>query len=262
MSRLLEASIMDKFSIPISLSGVKESGTKQEQSFLSWVRDDPKFVSNHTQAAYLFYKRLLDKLLVPQNPSMIEYFGGAGIHAAVAEEVLQPSKHVCLDRHPLAFEQLSRLREKYPRMQVLQRDFEDWSERHRDDLFDIHDLDNPSFTAAQIRHSHIELSRIFNSRPLVVKMTDVAGTKMCWNRKYFAKHFKQDFSSYEDYLELMSNRLYDLFGYSVSFGYVYDGVALLCLIEGNNTADIKKLEYDVKGFVLRENGLPKSQRNA
>lgn len=252
---ILQAKIMDKFSMPILFTGIKEGGSKQEQSFLSWVREDIKFVSNHTQAAYRFYKRLLGNLLVPQNPSIVEYFAGAGLHAVIAEEILQPAKHVCLDRHPLAFEQLSLVRKRYPRIQVLQREFEDWSERHRDDLFDIHDLDNPCFTAAQIRHSHIELSRIFNSRPLVVKMTDVAGTKMCWNRKYFIKHFKKGFDTYQEYLILMSDKIYDLFGYSVSFGYVYDGVALLCLIEGKHTADISKLEYDAKGFVLRENGL-------
>lgn len=258
MTIILEASIMGKFSMPVSLSGVKESGTKLEQSFLSWIREDIKFVSNHTQAAYLFYKRLIEERLIPEGASLIEYFAGAGIHSAIAEELIQPSKHVCLDRHPLAFEQLSLVRQRYPSIQVLQREFEDWSERHRDDLFDIHDLDNPSFTAAQIRHSHIELSRIFNSRPLVVKMTDVAGTKMCWNRKYFARHFKKSFDTYQEYLDLMSNKLYDLFGYSVGFGYTYDGVALLCLIEGNHTADIKKLDYDPKGFVLKENGLSES----
>lgn len=255
LTRLLAAKIMDDFTMPILISNIEENGTKQEQSFLSWVRKDIKFVSNHTKAAYLFYQKLLNDKLVPDNPSIIEYFAGAGIHAVIAEELLFPRRHICLDRNALAVEQLRLVSKNYPYIWVLQREFEDYSEHHRDDIFDIHDLDNPNFTAAQIRHSHIELSRIFNSKPLVVKLTDVAGTKMCWNRKYFVKQFRQDFHSYEGYLDLMSRRLYDLFGYSISFGYTYDGVALLCLIEGNHVADLRKLEYDEKGFVLNENEL-------
>lgn len=252
MTRLFEAKIMDTFSMPILLSGKEENGAKQEQSFLNWVRKDIKFVSNHTKAAYLFYQKLRVEHLVPDNPSIIEYFAGAGIHAVVAEEILWPKSHVCIDRNSIAVEQLRLVSKNYPTMWAGLQTFEGYLDNYRDTLFDIHDLDNPSFTAAQIRHYHMELSQIFRSNPSVVKLTDVAGTKMCWNRKYFVRQFRQDFNTYEDYLHLLSIRLYDLFGYSASFGYIYDGIAVLCFREGRYTTNIMKLPDESNGFVINE----------
>lgn len=250
---------MGKFRMPI-LDSSEEDGGLQTRSFLNWVRTDQKFVANHAYAACLFYNRLKDVYGL-EGASIVEYFGGAGIHAVVAENVLSPRNHVCIDCHPIAVEQLKLISSAYPKVQVFQDDFEGWISRNRDTLFDIHDLDNPRFTASQLRYYHMEFSWIFSSRPAVVKMADVAGRKMCWNKKYFQKQFGKQIETYNDYLRELSHSIHWLFGYSLSFAYTYGGIALMCLREGWHDPEIIPLLDEPRGFVI-ENGLQKSQRNA
>lgn len=255
MNRVLQAKIMGEFSMPI-LQTSEENGTKQERSFLNWVVNNRKFVSNHTFAAYCFYKRVRNTFRM-NGVSIVEYFGGAGIHAVIAEKLLYVNRHVCMDRNDLAFQQLQLVEKFYRKMEVTRRSFEDWSNDNRDAMFDIHDLDNPCFTAAQLRHYHMELSRIFRSGPSVVKLTDIAGAKMGWNKKYFAKQFGQTFNTYDDYLFLTSHRIYDLFGYSAEFIYTYDRTAMMCLTEGWREPEMIALPDEPRGFVI-ENGLQES----
>lgn len=259
MPDILQAKIMGEFSMPI-IQTSEESGSKLGRSFLSWVVSNKRFVSNHTFAAYCFYKRMRRKFGM-NGVSIIEYFGGAGISATIAEEFLCVQRHVVMDINPLAVQQLKLVEKLHSKMEVTQRSFEQWSDDNRDAIFDIHDLDNPCFTAAQLRHYHLELSRIFRSGPAVVKLTDIAGAKMGWNKKYFAKQFGQTFNTYDDYLFLTSHRIYDLFGYSAEFIYTYYRTAMMCLTEGWREPEMIALPDEPRGFII-ENGLPKSQRNA
>lgn len=229
----------------------EEKGPFLKRSFMNWMVTHPKTVSNHAYAAHVFYTRLQKDDLIPKNPSVIEYFGGAGVHAVIAESILHPRKHVVIERHPKAVEQLRAVACEYPNIQIVSQSFEQYCLQNRDDIFDIHDLDNPAFTAAKFFHYQRELGQIFGTQPAVVKMADVASRKMCFNKKHFVRYLESNFDSYAGYIRLLSKKFYELFDYSIMFAYTYSGVGLLCLTHGCKEPDITALEDEPLGFVIK-----------
>lgn len=230
------------------LAPTEETGDFEGRSYMHWLATDAKNVSLHTTAAYVVYSRLLQMKTVQRGFTVLEYFGGAGLHSKLISELLNPSRHVIVERNQVAFAQL--LHSMCGKAHGVCSTFEDYKDER---LYEIVHVDHPRFSISRFRQHYKEFNHIFRqNKPRVFILTDTARNKFHLNKQPFSRAVGRNIETFDDYLQGTSALFEKEFGFSVKLCAV---TRFSCMMAMTNRSpseiemlDVLQADQEVKGF--------------
>jgi hypothetical protein len=242
----MKALICEKWLLPISESDLAKD-------YPTAVQFAPFFVQLKRRLAdvaggALAIEWLLSSL--PKSLRVVEFFGGVGRSALIAEEVLVPLSHTVFELDQNCIDHLQRVFGACSHMSIIKADSRQVMGVADGDVF-IADFN--SWTLYQ----HIKgsdwsepFSRLFAKDPQAVLWTDTAITHLGHNCKLYTKHFGVPIVRIEDYTALVSSYLFDMFGYTISRAAYHAGEANFLAKPGQHQAEEMWIHDRKRGFVF------------
>lgn len=178
---------------------------------------------------------VLEKFSVP-NPVVEDPFGGCGVFSVFIQENFQPSVHRIFDIDPQCVKQLHHALDQYPGTLILQGDARELAGSEKADLY-ICEI--PFFTYTRYTFSNEwrwELHKMTQHRPAALLITDGSSCKFHFVRASLAERGIV-VTDRESYVRLMSQRLWDTLGYSVT-RCAYHNTCFYYLVEPLPPGDI------------------------
>lgn len=230
------------------LAPTEETGDFEARSYMHWLATDVKNVSLHTTSAYLIYSRLLNLNVLQKHDSVLEYFGGAGIHSRVIYELLEPSRHRVVERSEAAWKQICF--DRGSKAEVISGNFEDYRSSKQ---WDVVHVDHPRFSISRFRHHYKEFFHILNhNKPKVFILTDTSRNKFHLNIEPFRRALDRKIESFEDYLYGTSALFQKEFGFTTKLCALTRFSCMMAMTKDLNNViemmDVNASEQEVKGF--------------
>jgi hypothetical protein len=247
MNPIASALICDKWELPLYVQ-IEDEGArnKSSRSYLHYIHSHAEMVSAKCLATEWLFAD------VERGLSVIEYFGGAGVVSCIVKNMIQPARHIAIDRDERCVCQLKGLlgeenaREGNARKEMLA----------LIEYFDMHVLDFPKFTALTATQAYSnQLAKIFSTNPRYVVITDTACSYLGVHKRLYRDVLGSGpIANPREYTLSFSQFLMARYGYSVrKAAYRHGNAAYYLCAQGPSAIEEKRFaigECD-HGFQLR-----------
>jgi len=198
--------------------------------------------------------RLVEYIAVNSNTnvnSVVEYFGGAGRASKIVQGLLYPNHHIIVEYDDLVCEHLRNAFKNVPGVVIVNGDSYELAGTYACDLvswdedFTLHRLlYNTKVSGA--------ISRLFYNEPRFVQIADMAASRFPLNRKVYSVDSGVNMNKVDDYYVGLSEVLYKLFGYSISFVARYGKLACVLAEPGRHDVSIWVVENTRDAEIYRK----------
>jgi hypothetical protein len=163
-----------------------------------------KYLKNAEKNSLCFEQLMIG---LPTGMSVIEHFGGVGMTGVIIDAIIEPSSHLIFDIDADCIKCLKNTWGDNAR-------YGDAKELIGTMYADLVTLDFPNANALHYNEWHID--RLFNGiHPKYITIADIARQRIGLHRKTYSKFFCKDIQTNEDYMQALSEKFYNEYGYSI-----------------------------------------------
>tara|TARA_R100000322_G_scaffold139084_1_gene94869 strand:+ start:496 stop:1224 length:729 start_codon:yes stop_codon:yes gene_type:complete len=197
--------------------------SKDKNSFLWWTKNHWSHVQVHIAAQFYCLKKLDEENIKVE--SVTEYFGGSGFGSALIQNVLKPEHHVIYDLDDECVEHL----EAQPILKSTQISKGDAKEtmlgkKH----FDLRYADFWRMSAYKLLGEwKQQCDSLFSNNAKAVYMADTSIWSIYLQKQLFENALGCKIESKKEYLNGYSKKIWDTYGYRMSFGAYRDFAAMI-----------------------------------
>lgn len=181
---------------------------------------------------------------MPKADSVVELFGGVGMCSTIIENVLKPTQHYVFDLDPRCVQHLKNL------------GFDAEVANAHDLAFqpppaDIYFCEMNDFTGLRFVKNGLwlkEFESLYEQEPLALEFSDVTVRYLHANRKVYTELFKKPVVTVPDYLQCLSDFIYERFGYSIAAAGYHSGCSYTLTLPGKHELNSQYITDRVTGF--------------
>lgn len=181
---------------PLELIPMNEGEALTQHSYMRYIKNAEK------------NSRCFEQLMIglPEGMSVVEHFGGLGMTGVIIDTLLVPKSHKVYDIDPYCIRQLKSLYGDDAQ-------YGDAKELMGKTPAELITLDFPNLNA---NHYHEwPMKELFAQEPKYVTVADIAKQRIGLHVDLYTRLFGRKISNNEDYIQALSERWFNDFGYSI-----------------------------------------------